>query len=90
MQKVAKEVLGMIQKGQFKLQPVKRPAELGFDSFETFSYLFATREMRRFLELGEALSTGVQNKKSIFEVWMLEQSDQVRQSLLPFPSLILC
>merc|ERR1719320_243522 len=74
MQKVAKELGWRLQTGKHKF-PKRR------DETRNLNKLFNTmvlREKKRLLGLGKVMKTKMSSGKSLFEVWMLEESEAVQ------------
>eukprot|EP01126_Amoeba_proteus_P024414 TRINITY_DN2460_c0_g1_i16.p1 TRINITY_DN2460_c0_g1~~TRINITY_DN2460_c0_g1_i16.p1 ORF type:complete len:610 (-),score=145.67 TRINITY_DN2460_c0_g1_i16:255-2084(-) len=84
MQKVSKEVVAMIQRGLYKLSNPEKPTSLGKGCFGTYRYLFHKRESLLFSNLIASLQKGTSEGKTIFQVWMLEQSDCVQAAARAF------
>lgn len=77
-QKVSKELLTAIKDGSYKLVPVTKDQVFKFDDLEGIAKLFKAREAVLAQELGTAIARGLKEKKSLYSVWMHEQSDTIQ------------
>jgi len=79
MQKVAKEVLSLFQAGELSRLPfAEREISFSFDCLPDLLYLLSVKESRQFVELGTEIQQGVAAGKSVYEIWMHEQSDLIQ------------
>ena len=80
MQKVTKELLGAVQKGMVQLPNIDTSNIANWDFTCPHSLLkfFQLRENHLIQNLGESLSEGMAKGKSLFEIWMKEQSDVIQ------------
>ena len=85
MQKVTKEVLTMIQDGSMKISGAK-----SFDGDKNFNdegyqrYLMEVREAGNFMALGKRMKEKMKGGKSLFDVWMKEESPLVQSAAQAF------
>jgi len=86
MQKVAKEMLTSLQNGVSSFHNVDQSGilEWSLTDLAVLLNLFKIREDNLFNSLGAALQGGMANGKSIFEVWMREQSDLIQAAAHAF------
>jgi len=78
MQKVSKELLSLLQVGQFPLyQETKGPSSFGLDLVLHWASL---KEANLLSKLANAVQTGIANGKDIFTVWMYEESDLIQDT----------
>ncbi|KAG0356222.1 hypothetical protein BGZ54_000804 [Gamsiella multidivaricata] len=81
MQKVAKEIVTLLQKGQLDLKHLPNPKDASnwdITSLETLYKLFQLREAGLFKELATAMQAKMNKGKQLFEVWMGEESDTIQ------------
>ncbi|KAF9291421.1 hypothetical protein BGZ68_004069 [Mortierella alpina] len=81
MQKVAKELVALIQKGQLNFKHLPNPKEAqswDITSLDSLYKLFQLREAGLFKELIQALESKMSGGKPLFEVWMGEESDAIQ------------
>ena len=83
MQKVSKELLSDLQSGRIKLPtPSKTPKQLlqvrDLNDLTVLRDLMATKEIAMVERLQGALATGIGKGKSIFNVWMGEESNSIQ------------
>lgn len=81
MQKVAKELVTLLQKGQLNFNHVANPkdaASWDITSLDSLYKLFQLREAGLFKELASAMQTKIGGGKPLFEVWMGEESDTIQ------------
>ncbi|KAF9431912.1 hypothetical protein BGZ76_011532 [Entomortierella beljakovae] len=81
MQKVAKETLGLYQKGLIDVSHLPNPKESQsweISSLDTLLKLFQLREAGLFKELGTAMQTKMGKGQALFDVWMGEESDIIQ------------
>jgi len=86
MQKVSKEVLARIQKRKHIFPKVTAPASFDVKSasLKDLLYVFVEKEKNLFTQLGHELQSKISSGKSLFEVWMGEESDLIQQSARAF------
>jgi acyl-CoA oxidase len=86
MQKVAKELLGFVQRGVHPLHQIKEEDLLNWNvaDLEVLLNLFKIREDRLLLELGNKMQEGVSKGKGIFEIWMKDESDLIQHTARAF------
>jgi len=79
MQKVTKELLTLVQNGKRQLDSPQRP---GTDSIsgnvEWFKFLIQFREVKRLQDLALGFQSELAAGKSVYQVWMKEQSDSIQ------------
>ncbi|KAF9419174.1 hypothetical protein BGZ94_009502 [Podila epigama] len=81
MQKVAKEIVTLFQKGQIDTKHLPNPKSAhnwDITSLDTLFKLFQLREAALFQELATAMQAKMSKGKALFEVWMGEESDTIQ------------
>ncbi|KAI1318003.1 hypothetical protein EDD11_007386 [Mortierella claussenii] len=81
MQKVAKELVTLLQKGQLDLSKLPNPKDAQsweITSLDTLYKLFQLREAGLLKELASAMQSKMGKGKDLFEVWMGEESDTIQ------------
>ena len=79
MQKVAKELLDRLRRGQHSFpQTSKITPQSDVSSLDVIRNLLVTREASLGTALGGSLQKGLASGKTIFDVWMTQQSDNVQ------------
>lgn len=80
MQKVSKELLGAVQKGVVQLPQIdtSKIAQWDLTTLDSLLKLFQLRENHLIQELGNSLAEGLGKGKSLFDIWMKEQSDVIQ------------
>lgn len=81
MQKVAKELVTLIQKGQIDGKHLPNPKQAqswDITSLDSLYKLFQLREAGLFQELSTAMQSKMGKGKPLFEVWMGEESDTIQ------------
>ncbi|KAF9198925.1 acyl-Coenzyme A oxidase, partial [Podila verticillata] len=81
MQKVAKELVTLIQKGQIDGKHLPNPKQAqswDITSLDGLFKLFQLREAGLFQELATAMQSKMGKGKPLFEVWMGEESDTIQ------------
>ncbi|KAF9343732.1 hypothetical protein BGX26_005298, partial [Mortierella sp. AD094] len=81
MQKVAKELVTLLQKGQLDISHLPNPKEAqnwDVTSLDSLFKLFQLREAGLFKELASAMQSKMGKGKALFEVWMGEESDTIQ------------
>merc|ERR1719419_1610147 len=76
MQKVAKELGQRLQTGRHKFPKKREESSILNKLFN----LFVLREKKRLMGLGTVMKTKMSAGKSLFEVWMLEESETVQST----------
>lgn len=84
MQKVAKELLDRIQNGTHQFPRVPKPSALANVDMDFMYSLLVFREMMLSKTLAVSMQKGDGSGKSIFDVWMKEQSDNIQGFSLAF------
>jgi len=83
MQKVSKELLGLLNKGQHdfgSLLSFKSGDEQSFENINYLYHLFTLREKKLLIALATKLKTKMKGGDSLFDVWMKQESDLVQDS----------
>ena len=84
-QKVAKELLDLVRRGQFAVGDVGLPkAGANMRCLDTLLGVFRARESQRLMELGTRMATKTGAGETIFEVWMKQESDLVQATAAAF------
>lgn len=81
MQKVAKELLGLVKTGKHvfpALKPSSSPINMASASFADVHYLFVEREKRLLFQLAKGIQSQMASGNSLFSVWMGTQSDVIQ------------
>lgn len=78
MQKVAKELITGLQKGYISADDVRISGKYSENPLKTLHELLVLRRNRTLTYLANAMQEGMGNGKSLFDVWMKEQSDAVQ------------
>ena len=80
MQKVGKELLTELQNGQIQLHQVDdaNVSKWNLSSLDSLLKCFKIRENKQLSELAGSMQSGISQGKSIFEVWMKDQSDLIQ------------
>ncbi|KAF9958337.1 hypothetical protein BGZ70_009225 [Mortierella alpina] len=81
MQKVTKELLGMMQSGEMNSGYLPDPQDAPswvITSIDSLYKLFQLREVELLLELGSAIGSKLGDGKDMFDVWMGEESDTIQ------------
>ncbi|KAF9974847.1 hypothetical protein BGZ73_001662 [Actinomortierella ambigua] len=81
MQKVAKELVTLLQQGKLDFSHLPNPKQAGswkITEIDTLFKLFQLREAGLFKELATAMKTKMGGGKPLFEVWMGEESDTIQ------------
>jgi len=80
MQKVAKELLSAVQNGQVTLTAVTKfdASAWQLQSLDDLQKLLQLREVHLLTELGARMQNKIQGGKSLFDVWMKEESDLIQ------------
>ncbi|KAF0697770.1 Aste57867_11563 [Aphanomyces stellatus] len=87
MTKVAKELGDLLKQGRYKLSPTAAKPYEGtpsWDDVNYYKYLFGVREAKLFAKLGKIMKSDTEQGKSIFDIWMLEQSALVQDIALAY------
>jgi acyl-CoA oxidase len=78
MQKVAKELLDRAQKKRYAPLKTSTLTSVNPDDLEHLRALFLKREESLFYNLSKALQDGIKAGKTVFQIWMKEQSDCIQ------------
>lgn len=81
MQKVSKELLTAVQKGEYKptkINNVQSASTWKYGELDTLLKLFALRENEFLLQLGTRMQTRMAEGANLFDVWMYEESDLIQ------------
>ncbi|CAK4626871.1 unnamed protein product [Aphanomyces euteiches] len=87
MTKVAKELGELLKQGRYKLSPTaNKPyqGEPSLNDVEYYKYLFGLREAKLFAKLGKIMKTDLEQGKTVFDIWMLEQSALIQDIALAY------
>jgi acyl-CoA oxidase len=79
MQKVAKELLEAVNSGKEVLRTPTTKSNFSLNNLDHLVDLVRIQVLETVKALGKSLQQGMQGGKSIYQVWMLEQSDLIQQ-----------
>ena len=82
MQKVAKELLGLLQIGDFTLYDVEMTGEMDYSQIELnhFLHWFSWKESILLTRLASTVQAGMMKGKDLFSIWMYEESDLIQNT----------
>ncbi|ETW03619.1 hypothetical protein H310_05022 [Aphanomyces invadans] len=87
MTKVTKELGELLKQGRYKLSPTADKPFAGTPSWndlEYLKYLLGVREAALFGKLGKIMKSDMEQGKTVFDVWMLEQSALIQDIALSY------
>ncbi|RHY21369.1 hypothetical protein DYB36_004534, partial [Aphanomyces astaci] len=87
MTKVTKELGELVKQGRYKLSPTAGKPFGGTPSWgnvEYVKYLLGVREAALFAKLGKIMKTDLEQGKTVFDIWMVEQSALVQDIALSY------
>ena len=80
MQKVAKELLGMLKSNTYVAPKINSSATEKLTNFEFLHYLFGKREIVQLTTLGKSMAIKMKQGESLFDVWMAQESDLIQSA----------
>jgi acyl-CoA oxidase len=78
MQKVAKELLGMLKANTYVAPKTNSSAKQSLSNFEYVHYLFGKREVMQLTGLAKSMAMKMKQGENLFDVWMAQESDQIQ------------
>ena len=93
-QKVTKEVLARLGKGQHQFPTVARsrgasaPIDIATCTLSDLLWLFVERERLQLTALATSLHAKLSGGSKLFDVWMLESSDEIQSAAMSFGSRV--
>jgi acyl-CoA oxidase len=79
-QKVTKELLAAMQNGSFQPAAIPSDAIPWTTNLNTLLQLFKAREAKNLTDLASKLQEGMSQGKSLFDIWMKEESDLIQDT----------
>jgi len=82
MQKVSKEILAALQNGGilFPRGDASKLSKLNTESIDDVANLLMVRENQLYEQLSASMQNGLQGGKSIYQIWMKEESDLIQHA----------